>query len=211
MVLNSGINNIVIGANSLINNTTGKSLISIGQGCGTNQITGNNNCYIGAETNCSRQFNNSCAIGYAASINSSNQIQLGTSSETIFCNKISMPNNHILTYSTIPSTVSNQVGYQITNSRTLAASFSSSDSYLNITLITLPVGIYIINYYFSLYSTTTTASQLERGFIEYGLSSTTKSNNIQSTKAYFSIPTGLSNSFTICYVSTGLTVFLMVV
>ena len=209
MIANSGVNNVIIGCNCFLYNTSGKSNVCLGQGCGTANITGNYNCFIGAETNTTGQYNNSCAIGYASMITQSNQIQLGTSTETVFCNKLSVTNNQILTYSSIPSTVSNQVGYQVSNSRTISAPFLSSDSYLNISLITLPVGIYIINYYFSLYSTTTTASQLERGFIEYGISSTTTSNNLQNRKSYFSIPTGLShvfnNSFTcIC---TGNTVF----
>ena len=78
-------------------------------------------------------------------ISASNQIQLGTSSETVFCNKISAPNNQILTYSTLPSVISNQIGYQVSNSRTIAISFTSGDSYINVTLATLPIGYYIIN------------------------------------------------------------------
>ena len=211
MILNTAVNNSVIGSNAMQSNISGKSNCVFGQGAGASNISGSYNCFIGAETSCSSsgQYNNSTCIGFGSSIGASNIIQLGTSSETVLCNKISAPNNQILTYSSIPSTVSNQIGYQITNSRTISAPFLSSDSYLNISLITLPVGIYIINYYFSLYSTTTTVSQLERGFIEYGISSTTTSNNIQNRKSYFSIPTGLShvlnNSFT--YVCSGNTVF----
>ena len=210
MTLNIGSNNCVLSCNSLNNNTSGKNLVCVGNACASNQTVGNNNCYIGAESNCTAgSLSNSCAIGYGSMITQSNQIQLGTSSETVFLNKISMPTNPIMSYSSIPSTVSNQIGYQVSNSRTISAPFLSSDSYLNISLITLPVGIYIINYYFSLYSTTTTAGQLERGFIEYGISSTTTANNIQNRKSYFSIPTGLShvfnNSFT--YVCSGHTVF----
>ena len=209
LIVNTAINNSVVGSNAMQSNVSGKSICAFGQGSGSNNISGNYNTFLGAETSTSGQYNNSTCIGFGSSISASNVIQLGTSSETVFCNKLSMPTNQILTYSSIPSTVSNQIGYQITNSRTISAPFLSSDSFLNISLITLPVGIYIINYYFSLYSTTTTVSQLERGFIEYGISSTTTSNNIQNRKSYFSIPTGLShvfnNSFT--YVCSGNTVF----
>ena len=211
MVVNNGVNNSVLGSNSMQSDTSGKSNCAFGQGAGANNITGNYNTYIGAETFCSSsaQYNNSTCIGFGSSISASNQIQLGTSSETVYCNKISAPNNQILTYTSVPSTASNQIGYQISNSRTISAPFLSSDSYLNVSLITLPVGIYIINYYFSLYSTTTTVSQLERGYIEFGISSTTSSNNIQNRKSYFSIPTSLShvmnNSYT--YVCSGNTVF----
>ena len=209
MIVNTAVNNSVLGCNAMQVNTTGKSNSVFGQGAGANNVTGNYNCFIGAETFTTSQYNNSTCIGFGSSISASNQIQLGTSSETVYCNKISAPNNQILTYSSIPSTVSNQIGYQITNNRTISAPFLSADSYVNVSLITLNVGIYIINYYFSLYSTTSTVSQLERGFIEYGISSTTTSNNIQNRKSYFSIPTGLShvlnNSFT--YVCSGNTVF----
>ena len=209
MLLNTGSNNAIIGSNNLNSNTSGKNITCIGNACGSNQTTGNNNCYIGAETNCTAgSLSNSCAIGYGSMITQSNQIQLGTSTETIFCNKISMPTNPILTYSTIPSTVSNQVGYQVSNSRTIAISFISN-SYINISLCTLPVGIYIINYSMNLYSTTTTIGAIDKSFVEFGISTTSTSNNIQNRKSYFSVPTGLSHSLTntICYVSSGLTIF----
>ena len=114
LITNSGVNNSVLGSNAMQTNTLGKSCCAIGQGSGSNNITGNYNTYLGAETFCSSsgQYNNSTCIGFGSSISASNVIQLGTSSETVFCNKISSPNNQILTYSTIPSTVSNQIGYQ---------------------------------------------------------------------------------------------------
>ena len=34
-----------------------------------------------------------------------NQIQLGSSAETVYCSKLSMPTNYILTYSSISSTI----------------------------------------------------------------------------------------------------------
>ena len=145
-------------------------------------------------------------------ITQSNQIQLGTSTETVFCNKISAPNNQILTYSTLPSVISNQIGYQVSNSRTIAISFTSADSYINVTLATLPIGYYIINYNLNIYSTTSTTGLVEKSFIEYGISTTSTSNNLQNRKSYFSVPTGLSHSLnnTFCYACSGLTIFLNV-
>ena len=210
MISNSGICNTCVGSNALVNNTTGKNLCSFGEGNGSAQTIGHNNCYIGAQTNCTAGgWSNSCAIGYGALITGSNMIQLGSSSEIVYCTKLSMPTNQILTYSTIPSTVSNQVGYQVSNSRTIAISFISN-SYINISLCTLPVGIYIVNYSMNLYSISTTSGLVEKSFIEYGISSTSTSNNIQNRKSYFSVPMGLSHSLTntICYVSSGLTIFL---
>ena len=211
MLLNTGSSNCVLGCNSLNYNTSGKNLVCIGNSCASGQTVGNNNCYIGAETNCTAGgWSNSTCIGYGSMITQSNQIQIGTSAETIFLNKISMPNNPIMTYSTIPSTVSNQVGYQVSNSRTISAAFLSSDSYLNISLITLPVGYYLINYNLNLYSTTTTSGVVEKSFIEYGISTVSTSNNLQNRKSYFSVPTGLSHSLTntFCYACSGLTIFL---
>ena len=210
LISNYGVNNTVVGSNCLIYNITGKLNCAVGQGCGTGNVSGNYNCFIGAETNTTGQFSNSCAIGYASMITASNQIQLGTFSETVFCNKISAPNNQIMTYSSIPSAVSNQIGYQVSNSRTIAISFTSGDSYINVTLATLPVGIYIIHYNLNIYSTTTTTGVVEKSFIEYGISTVSTSNNLQNRKSYFSVPTGLSHSLTntFCYVCSGLTIFL---
>ena len=209
MIVNTGVNNTVLGSNSLVNNTTGKSNVSIGQGNASNNITGSYNTFVGSECNTGSNYNNSSCIGYGSIITGSNQVVLGSSSETVFCNKISMPTNPILTYSTIPSTVSNQVGYVISNSRTISISFISN-SYINISLCTLPVGIYIIQYSMNLYSVTLTSGAVEKSFVEYGISTTTTSNNIQQRKSYFSVPTGLSHSLTntICYVSSGVTIFL---
>ena len=207
LIVNTGINNTVVGSNSLVNNTTGKSNVSIGQGNASNNITGSYNTFLGSECNTGSNYNNSTCIGYGSIITGSNQVVLGTSNETVYCNKISAPNNQILTYSSIPSVQSNQIGYQVTNSRTIAISFISN-SYINISLATLPVGIYIVNY--NLYSITTTSGVVEKSFVEYGISTTSTSNNIQQRKSYFSVPMGLSHSLTntICYVSSGLTIFL---
>ena len=207
LIVNTGINNTVVGSNSLVNNTTGKSNVSIGQGNASNNITGSYNTFLGSECNTGSNYNNSTCIGYGSIITGSNQVVLGTSNETVYCNKISAPNNQILTYSSIPSVQSNQIGYQVTNSRTIAISFISN-SYIKISLATLPVGIYIVNY--NLYSITTTSGVVEKSFVEYGISTTSTSNNIQQRKSYFSVPMGLSHSLTntICYVSSGLTIFL---
>ena len=77
-----------------------------------------------------------------------------------------MSTNPLITYSSIPSTVSNQVGYVISNSRTISISFISN-SYINISLCTLPVGIYIINYSMNLYSSTTTTGKVQSEILIY--------------------------------------------
>ena len=212
MLVNSGVNNSVIGSNAMQVNTSGKSNCAIGQGSAANNITGNFNCFIGAETSTTGQYNNSCAIGYGAMITQSNQIQLGTSSETVYLNKLSMSTNPLMTYSSLPSVTSNQIGYQVSNSRTIAISFTSGDSYINVTSATLPIGYYIINYNLNIYSTTSTTGLVEKSFIEYGISTTSTSNNLQNRKSYFSVPTGLSHSLTntFCYACSGLTIFLNV-
>ena len=210
LIVNTGINNTVVGNNSLVNNTTGKSNVSIGQGNASNNVTGSYNTFLGSECNTGSNYNNSSCIGYGSIITGSNQVVIGTSNETIYCNKISSPNNQILTYTSIPSVQSNQIGYQITNSRTIAIAFTSGDSYINVTLATLPIGYYLINYNLNLYSTTTTSGVVEKSFIEYGISTVSTSNNLQNRKSYFSVPTGLSHSLTntFCYACSGLTIFL---
>ena len=94
MILNTAVNNSVIGSNAMQSNISGKSNCVFGQGAGASNISGSYNCFIGAETSCSSsgQYNNSTCIGFGSSIGASNIIQLGTSSETVLCNKISAPN-----------------------------------------------------------------------------------------------------------------------
>lgn len=99
----TGILNVGIGGNILIKNTVGLYNTAIGANVFTASISGNNNCAIGSNSGNSilgsnntmlgantgqvpgdtNTYNNSCAIGYGATVNASGQIVVGTASETV--------------------------------------------------------------------------------------------------------------------------------
>ena len=74
-------------ANALTNLTTGHHNSSFGGGNGgvSTNVAGNYNTYLGANTGCSTTgINNSTVVGYSASTTKSNQVILGTSTETTY-------------------------------------------------------------------------------------------------------------------------------
>jgi hypothetical protein len=99
----TGILNVGVGGNILIKNTVGLYNTAIGANVFTASISGNNNCAIGSNSGNSiigsnntmlgantgqvpgdtNTYNNSCAIGYGATVNASGQIVVGTASETV--------------------------------------------------------------------------------------------------------------------------------
>ena len=82
----TGINNSAHGFLALQNNTTGEKNTSIGNEAGINNKTNNNNTFLGANSdliNNTNTWSNSTAVGFNSKITASNQIVLGTSSETV--------------------------------------------------------------------------------------------------------------------------------
>jgi hypothetical protein len=99
----TGILNVGIGGNILMNNSTGKYNTAIGANVFTSSISGNNNCAVGSNSGNSilgsnntmlgantgqapgdtNIYNNSCAIGYGATVTASGQIVVGTANETV--------------------------------------------------------------------------------------------------------------------------------
>ena len=79
--------NTTIGSHSLLKNKDGFGNVGIGSLAGWNDISGNNNTYLGGrtETTIPSQgfFSNSTAIGYRAKITDSSQIVLGRSTEFV--------------------------------------------------------------------------------------------------------------------------------
>lgn len=99
----TGIFNVGIGGNILMNNSVGIYNTAIGSNVFTSSISGNNNCAVGSnsgngilgsnntmlgsntgqapgDTNI---YNNSCAIGYGATVNANGQIVIGSATETV--------------------------------------------------------------------------------------------------------------------------------
>ncbi len=81
----TGTNNSAFGYYSLFN-STGTTNTAIGFSSGQNLVSGNFNTFLGANTditNSATTYTQSTAIGYNAKITASNQIVLGTSTETV--------------------------------------------------------------------------------------------------------------------------------
>ena len=83
---NSGNYNTATGNSALSNNTTGSNNTAIGHQAGKNNKTNNNNTFLGTFSDLDSSANawaNSTAIGHNSKITASNQIVLGTSTETV--------------------------------------------------------------------------------------------------------------------------------
>ena len=105
--------------------------------------TGSNNTFVGGNTDTnSTGYSNSTAIGFGARIAGSNQIVLGTTSETVQYNKAAP------LYSTLPTFASADIGYMYTPTVTWAGT-----SQTTIASQSLPAGVYILSFSISLSST----------------------------------------------------------
>ena len=81
--LTSGSHNTAIGAQTIIN-STGSGNTALGYRAGETLTTGSNNTLIGKNANVSsNNLSNAIAIGYDATVNASNKIQLGNSNVTL--------------------------------------------------------------------------------------------------------------------------------
>jgi hypothetical protein len=91
----TGSYNTSVGRSGLFSLEIGDQNTALGRRAGLNMVNGENNTFLGALTNVDisgNTYSNSTAIGCGAIISASNQIVLGTSSETInFPGKIQIP------------------------------------------------------------------------------------------------------------------------
>jgi hypothetical protein len=79
-----GHNNVFIGNGVVSSATSTGNTVAIGTAAGKRNTTGINNTFIGAFTDTILgTYNNSTALGYGATITTSNQIKLGTSTERV--------------------------------------------------------------------------------------------------------------------------------
>ena len=198
--------------------TTYSNCIAIGYNC-ANQSNSQNthNCYFGYNANIplNTTYSNSCAIGCNSVINASNTIQLGrdgidnTNCFSLTSTNLSSTNittsnlisNGIITYnySVLPLLTSYKVnGFSssINNVKNIVA----FDSVLNCSAITLPCGVYYINYQYTINYSTGPINY----WLTYGLGSTNSIIDIQANKSYCSSNSSnvynCANSF--CFTST---------
>ena len=171
----SGINNIFIG--SVAGQTSSTTYFS---------RTGSNNTYVGYRTSANNSaWANSTAVGTGAVITASNQIVLGTATETVFApgnvivgGDISCNGNVLFTYAprlsytNVPGYTVNNIGYSTTTTGTgtLATAFNALSS-INTIGVSIPVvGVWLINYKGSI--NTASSGSVGGGTIGFGLSTT---------------------------------------
>jgi len=78
----TGFDNAAMGVNALGSNTTGNGNTAIGKNSMAWLTIGDNNTAIGFDSNIANGISNSTAIGYQATVNSSNKIVIGNASVT---------------------------------------------------------------------------------------------------------------------------------
>jgi hypothetical protein len=170
-----GINNTAVGANSDINSSYSTAV-------GSNSYI--NNASYSTAIGYNTYINNasySTAIGYNASTSTSNQIVLGTNRETVYIpGRINMSTPQLLSYTTMPTFATNQVGY----STTLVSlpSFTTSSTPSDITSpasFTLPIGVWLINESMSRHASTSDITN-----IHFGISQSNSFNPITSCTSY---------------------------
>jgi len=136
----SGANNTGVGLQAGTSNTSGSNNTYIGYqagSAGTANTSGANNTFIGYQTKATAaNYTTSTALGAGAEITASNQIVLGTTTETVRYNSVSP------LYTTIPTYTSANIGYSEGTGNSSITSITSGIQTL-ITSSTLPIGTYI--------------------------------------------------------------------
>ena len=148
----------------------------IGINAGSGLITGSNNTFLGANASTTlATCTKSTAIGHGSQITDNNQVVLGTPTETVIVpgsmtvlGSILLPTNYMLSYSSLPTFATNQVGYQgtITSTSTYVC---LATGYLLTQTIPLLAGIFHVQFRFDFFSNNNTTSS---GSFFYGLNQT---------------------------------------
>jgi hypothetical protein len=112
--------------------TLGVNNVAVGHSAGTVCRSGNNNTFLGAGTDINtagNTFNNSTALGFNARITASNQIMLGTASETV---KILGPTNMAgCTMTNCTVTASAEASYKLVSTGYTGVSGAYTSMYMN--------------------------------------------------------------------------------
>ena len=227
--IGSQFNSVSIGTNTKLYNgfscaygfNAVSSGYSIGIGYNAGSVSNANNtscCFIGANSGITQgsTFTNSVALGSGSFINSSNQVMLGDSLSTAYSANITTP-NLIATTATINNlNINGTTTYNYSSLSGVSSfknqGFSSTSSNLkniyayetfyNCNTITLPCGVYFINYKFEL---NYNVSQINY-FLNFGLGSTSLLLDLQQNKNYCSSAGNITSTYncsnSYCFVST---------
>ena len=166
----SGNYNLACASLSLPTLISGSYNVGIGVSAGQNLISGSYNTFLGSNTTTtSPACTYSTAIGYGSQITDSNQIVLGTfGSNVVVPGTLSLITNYILSYTTLPTFATNQVGYQVTIVSTTTY-ICLATGYLLTQTIPLLAGIFHVQFRFDFFSNNNTTSS---GSFFYGLNQT---------------------------------------
>ena len=215
---NNGSANTAVGCLSSELNVNGSNNTSIGYSAGNNDVSGNNNTYLGANTSCTpnQTFIQSTAIGYSAQLTASNQIMMGTSTETVYIpGQLDLSGNMYIQQTNYGSiTNPYQLGYTVNGSAVISQTVSSTTlkyfSSFNIPIPASGVWLVVVNYvwyqtgantlyyrqlYFS--SSSTSALLIAAGanyYDEYTYMGIGSSSNIYSGCMTFVVPASISGT-----------------
>ena len=227
--IGSQFNSVSIGTNTKLfngfscvygaNATSSSYSLAIGYNSGNlSNINNTSCCYIGANSNIiqNSSFTNSVALGSSSIITNSNQVMLGDSVSTAYCANFSTPNLTATTGTINNLNLNGTTTYNYSSLSGLSSfknqGFSSTSSNLkniyaydtvyNCNSITLPCGVYFINYKFEL---NYNVSQINY-FLNFGLGSTSLLLNLQQNKNYCSSAGNITSTYncsnSYCFVST---------
>ena len=133
---------------------TGSDNVMIGNqagATGTAITSGSRNTFIGTQTqSTSATITNSTSIGYQAQVTASNQIVLGTASETVICRATLQYNKVTPIYTTLPTYTSADIGF--IQSATITGPGTTANV---IASYTAQAGVWLINLFLALTTTTT--------------------------------------------------------
>jgi hypothetical protein len=136
--------NTAVGSFALRDNATGQYNTAVGAQAGYQTNTaGSNNTYLGYNTGANaNNLSNSTAIGSGATITASNQIVLGTASESVV-----IPNQIQYSYTSVPTLTTTSIGYTATFTLANLGSGTGTRNTTN-TSIALPVGVYMCTLFY---------------------------------------------------------------
>jgi hypothetical protein len=180
LAITTGTHNTAIGQQSLIN-TTGNDNTAVGSGTGSTVTTGSQNTLIGRNANVTTgALNNATALGYNASVDASNKIQLGNTSVTsvntsgkITTGTITLPNTDGSSGQALVTNGSGIVSWGSVAVREVADEFTATNAQTGFTLTQTPSanskvkmyinGIRISNTAYSVVGTTLTYNPANNG------------------------------------------------
>jgi len=200
---NTGSDNVAVGFEALSSNTSGSRNTAIGYRTGkvgTANTTGTNNTFVGygAKTNGSG-YTNSTALGSDAEITASNQIVLGTTTETVV-----IPNQINFSYTSNPTLAVGSIGYTYSSSISSITVLNNSSGLLS-TISSVPIGVYLVQYLTTYYDVVGTANNTRiktfAGITSFGTQ--IASNNV----VYFTANDYISATLSVVYTNTAVSNF----